>query len=284
MKGSFLIRSALCFIDLLVYGNIVIGFGAFCMSEFFQKMLFDTSSLSLSSFLFCATVFTYHFHRRLGYALSNQNQPSAAIQWMLDHPFLSKSISILSFLLAIYFFTELSRSTLFVIIPISVLSLLYVQRLSDRKVLREVPFLKIFLIALVWAMAIVLLPASQQLDFSGQVILLTFAFFLFMIAEIIPFDIRDLENDQLDRIQTIPLSLSLQQSKQLSYILLLLSNLILFHEADPAFFLPFFLSSLFLLICIYFLKSKQNDYYFSLLIESSLILPWILMQIIPQNI
>lgn len=280
MKKSQTPRVFKSIIDLLVYGNVLIGFCAFSLSEFFLRNFELTHNSSLPYFLFAATTFTYNFHRRIGYALSTDSRRSSAIEWMLRHSLLSRSISLIALVLSIYFYRDLPSSSIWVIIPISILSLLYVQRLSEGKVLREVPFLKIFVISLVWALAIIALPASIFKIDLVEASLLFFAFFLFMIAEIIPFDVRDIEQDQADQIMTIPIALGSSKSKIIAYLLLLFSNFLIWISAEVFISLPFSIASIYLGTLIYFQREDKDDYFYSIWVESSLIIPWILQKII----
>ncbi len=268
-------------LDLIIYGNLLIGFGAFSMSQFYIEIMGTKSSTStsLSLFLFAATLFTYNFHRRLGFAISPAAYPSESVKWMNEHPITSRLLGLVSFVLAIYFFVDLPRSTLWVILPISLLSLFYIQGLSEGMNLRRIPLLKLFIISITWSAAAILLPAQDMLIDNNRLLLFLAAFF-YMIAEIIPFDIRDLESDQLDELKTLPGVLNIKRSKFIAILALLLSNLILIPllilDEDWIHLLAYLSSSIFLLICLLQVREGKADKYYSLLIELSLIFPYLL--------
>lgn len=273
-------------IDFIIYGNLFIGLGAYCLTEFIMKAfeLKIPHSQNLSLFLFFSTCFTYNFHRRMGHALHPHSINSAATHWMLKNPKTSKLISIASFILAVIFLIDLPKASVYILLPISLISLLYVQRLSEEKVLREIPFLKIFLIAAVWTAAVLFLPAIVAEEHSAKIFLFSIGFLLFMVAEIIPFDIRDMRNDQLENLKTIPSILDIKKSKQLAIGLLAVSNCLLIPTlwvySNWLYGLIIFMTSIYLGVCILYVNKKRSDYFYTLLIESSFIFPWILSNLI----
>ena len=94
--------------------------------------------------------------------------------------------------------------------------------------LREIPYLKIFLITLVWSAATILLPVINEGSqiFSPPVIFLLAARLFFIFAIAIQFDIRDMQTDHDSGLKTIPLLINRDNSVALSYLSLLFSLLI----------------------------------------------------------
>jgi len=267
-------------IRLLVYGNILIGFGAFGLSKIICSSLYipDEMQASIPLFLFAATTFTYNIHRRIGYAMGSKESISPTTQWMLDKPLLSKSISIFSFVMALLYMVDLPKKALFVIIPISLISLFYVQRLSEgKKVLREIPYLKIFLIAAVWTAVLVILPSIFIEADLSKILFLSFGIFLYMISEIIPFDIRDMKRDEIEQTKTIPLLIGIKNSKGVAIGLLLIANLLLYlyFSTLTIDYISILLSSFFLSFMVINSKKDRSDLYYSFLVELSLILPYL---------
>lgn len=94
--------------------------------------------------------------------------------------------------------------------------------------LRAVPFLKLFLIAFVWAgSSIGLLLVVHHDVFHYKLLFLSV--FLFVIGITIPFDIRDSDSDEKE-LKTIPQVIGVLSSKIFSVISLLVSGLLLFLE------------------------------------------------------
>lgn len=86
--------------------------------------------------------------------------------------------------------------------------------LSTRRNFGEFGIWKIFMIATVWAVVTVILPAVSipNFQFSWELSAMILERWLFIFALTIPFDIRDIENDRAKGIQTIPLKIGYRQS------------------------------------------------------------------------
>ena len=85
--------------------------------------------------------------------------------------------------------------------PFGILSLIYnvplVHRAENVIRLREMPYLKIFLISVIWAVVTVLIPAKDlEIDiFSNEIGVVFLRRVLFIFALAIPFDIRDAQKE-----------------------------------------------------------------------------------------
>lgn len=150
--------------------------------------------------------------------------------------------------------------------------------------LRQIPYLKTFLIAFVWSGLTIFLPAldSGISLFDSKVILLFSERFLFIMAVAIPFDIRDMNEDLNSKLKTIPILISPRKAIFLSYMALIISFVIsVYHyQAKNNWFI---MSGLFvsLIITIVILRSKflkttgQHYYHLldgTLLLQGSLVL------------
>ncbi|MBX2960979.1 MAG: UbiA family prenyltransferase [Cyclobacteriaceae bacterium] len=113
------------------------------------------------------------------------------------------------------------------LIPLAILSLLYTFPIvpfnSQLVPLRAIPYIKIFLITLVWSLVTVLLPVVRMqhaMDVHVWLIFIERMIFVFVLA--LMFDIRDMEQDQRSGLKTIPLWLGEGKSKKLCRGLLIL--------------------------------------------------------------
>ena len=88
--------------------------------------------------------------------------------------------------------------------------------------LREIPYLKIFLITSIWSVSTILLPVIQAGNeiFTTNVILLFAERFLFIFAIAIQFDIRDMQADRHAGLKTIPLLIGQHKAAILSFLTL----------------------------------------------------------------
>ncbi len=121
----------------------------------------------------------------------------------------------------VLFFKIFSFHDFIKLLPFSFVSLFYsVSLFSKNKSLRDIPFLKIFLIAITWTVTSVVLPFLELgLTINLEMILLFIFNFLFTIALTIPFDIRDLAHDHKNT-KTIPLYFGVKTSKNIAKTLL----------------------------------------------------------------
>ena len=139
--------------------------------------------------------------------------------------------------------------------------------------LRAIPFIKLFLIAFVWAGSSVglLLVAHHDLF---QYMLLFVSVFLFVVGITIPFDIRDAESDEKE-LKTIPQVIGIQNAKWLAVLCLILSGFIFFLEFKEWNDLVQ-IWTISLLISLFFIvnaTSKKSDFYFSFWMEACSLLP-----------
>ena len=155
--------------------------------------------------------------------------------------------------------------------------------LGGRRRLRDLNYLKIFLIAFVWAWVSVVLPAlALHLEWSIPVWILFLERLLFIFAITLPFDIRDLEVDAHNRVLTLPAVLGLKKTRILAagslFVMLLLSLLNYWVQAYSA-------GAVLGLGCsvgiayglIHFSPRFQHDYYFSGLLDGMMILQFLII-------
>jgi 4-hydroxybenzoate polyprenyltransferase len=165
------------------------------------------------------------------------------------------------------------------------LSLLYVLPVFKGKRLRDLPYLKIFLITGVWVSVCVALPAlalGKAWWTTDAIIAFEKAYFIFALT--IPFDIRDRSWDAALGVKTIPLSMSedveqksVEKPKKLAYFSLILSflmALVLVIAKNYSFWTLFKIGVS--LIITYFIIKKtddtKDDYFYLFYVDGMMIL------------
>lgn len=133
--------------------------------------------------------------------------------------------------------------------------------------LREFSLIKTFYVGFVWAMTLVWLPFET---FHLEWFLIVF---LFISGITFPFEIRDLKRDHFP---TLPKILGVRNTKYLSYIFLALSSVLATFSLKFEFAISFFFTSIFASILIYFSNRKREDWYYSFLMESLSLLPFLI--------
>lgn len=232
----------------------------------------------LDYFAFYGTITGYNFVKYAGVA-------------KLHHRSLTKNLkliqifSFISFVLFCFYTFQLPVKTILVMLPFGVLTLLYaIPFLSGfQKNLRSVSYLKIIVVALVWSGVTVVLPV-YNVGFENvsvtKVVLMMLQRFLFVIALILPFDIRDMKYDAIS-LQTIPKKIGIESTKKVGFIILFLCLFLEFLLASSsnfriAFFLVFVLFSITLMRA----SKEQSTYYSSFWVESFPIIWWFLLMIL----
>ncbi len=115
---------------------------------------------------------------------------------------------------------KLSLGSILLLIVSGVVSLLYVIPVKGI-VMREIPYMKVYLIAFTWAAVLILFPMINEEKFEWKVVIQALAYVFFTISATIPFDVRDLKFDR-DTHKTIPQVVGIGWSKVISIILLIL--------------------------------------------------------------
>ncbi len=272
-------------VPFFLYSNIWIGLAALAM-VFQTEYLWLQGQIKWSTyhlFVFCATLFVYAAHRLL--ALSRLNKSNwqerftyiaRAQQYILTYAIISGFIT-----LVVFFFLDAATQVL-LIMP-GIISLAYIfPVLKGGKRVRDVHFIKIFLIALVWAWITVTIPASvDDVIFENQAIAIFWerAFFIFAIT--LPFDVRDLLLDADQDVLTLPRVLGARGTRTLAGIALLLSLILAIYNLGyvytPLVWSGLVLSLLIAYYLIYHAHEKQPDYYFTGYLDGTMILQFLLV-------
>lgn len=228
---------------------------------------------NLNYFVFFGTITGYNFVKYAGVA-------------KLHHRSLTKGLkniqifSFFSFLALCYYTFKVSLETLFFTIPFCLLTVLYaVPFLSGfEKNLRQISYLKIIVVALVWAGFTVLIPvldAEKEIEFNTVLMLLQR--FLIVVVLILPFDIRDVKYDAIS-LQTIPKKIGVEKTKKIGLILLVFSLVLEYlmpfsNWVKTPFMLFFFIAILLLMRA----KINQSKYFSSFWVEALPIVWWLLL-------
>jgi 4-hydroxybenzoate polyprenyltransferase len=210
-------------LKFLIETNLFIALAALAFTMESQVQLGIPSSFHPYLFIiFFATLFEYNLHRLITIVFHKNALKSPKHYWLREHLpafYIIVSLSVLGFVVSIFY---AKKEVLMALFPIAVLTLFYtlpIFRLRQKLLrLREIPGLKIFMIAFVWAAVTVLLPmiqSGQSFDAWHVAWMITERFF-FIFAITIPFDIRDVEVDRISGLKTIPIMAGLKRAWQLA--------------------------------------------------------------------
>ncbi|MEC8133926.1 MAG: hypothetical protein VX046_03645, partial [Bacteroidota bacterium] len=136
--------------------------------------------------------------------------------------------------------------------------------------LRKLRGLKIYIIALVWSLTTVLLVVvNAGIDIDTKVLLKLFERFIFVFVLMLPFEIRDLDLDDI-RLSTIPQKIGVVMTKQLGFFglfLIELLELFIFKQPKAVVVLTTFIM-LVTAFLIFKTPVKRNIYYSAFWVEA----------------
>lgn len=278
-------------IDLLLYSNVFIAICAVAQGLVTYQLLKIEPEIFVLGILFSSTLAVYNFSILLYKPKNPNGSSSARIRWIFSHHRLMITISIISILSIIPLSLFLSTTAMILLICLALISVAYsipLFSIQEKKFgLRNIPGLKLFLIASVWSLSCVLLPIlemeNKQListSLNDTLLLLTKRF-LFIAAITVPFDIRDIYQDKLYELKTIPLLFGERWALIISLGMLVscLSLLVLFTQQFDSNFFGLCLSIILTGWLIYRSKWKKDEYYYLLFLDGTMILQFILLLI-----
>lgn len=194
-------------LQLYIYSNFHIALAAVCFLWGNGILLGFSINFSLSVYVFASTLFTYQLSR---YALFKSkvfesvegDELYGFTQNNLRFTFLSLLISAI---IALVLFFEMPGQVKKWSVLLGLISFMYSLKIHTKSFafrLRDIPFLKIFIIAFVWAsMGVAFNYGYNELPVDWNFFLIQY---LFIIIITLPFDIKDLQTDMMTNVKTIP--------------------------------------------------------------------------------
>jgi 4-hydroxybenzoate polyprenyltransferase len=277
-------------LDFLLFTNVFIALGAVAQGLVTYHLLGFSPSYVVLEFLFFSTLLIYNLSILVQRPKNHQHSEYRRVRWIFGHYRLNITITIIAIfaLGALFFLMTLSSQLLLAFLAI--LSLGYALPLFSSKGkkfgLRKIPGLKLFLIAFVWAFSSVILPifeleASHAIHFSFiDIAILTFKRFLFITAITIPFDIRDIFQDNTFELKTIPTVFGEKKAYLLCQFMLISYLVLLFFLRSRGLNADFFALALTAILTgwlIFKSKWEKNEYYYFLYLDGTLILQYLML-------
>lgn len=262
----------------IVYSNLWISFGALCLTLNFYILNDIDINKNVLVFVFFSTLFSYNFQRliKIRYKI---NLKGERVEWLKSN---QKGIYFISFIAlvgSLIYGLPLLKETWWLLLIIGSLTFFYVCKIPGLKgkSLRDVPTLKIFVIAVVWVLFCVIFPAliiNVRIE-KINLLLYSSSVLLFMISITIPFDVRDLHLDSMTK-KTIPQLIGEKKSSILSVILLVISQAILCVVFTQHIFGIILFTGLAFLVLLSS-KKRNAELYFSGLVDGLLIFQTLLL-------
>lgn len=279
-------------LDFLLFSNLFIALCAVAQGLVTYQLLGVRPEKYILGLLFFATLAQYNFSILLSKPKDPQKSEFRRVRWIFSHYRLMISLTIVSVLSLIPLLFFLSIPSQILLLFLGLVSVAYglpIFSFHDKRFgLRNIPGIKLFLIAMVWSFSTVLLPILEMESTTlfhistSDTILLVAKRFLFVAAITIPFDIRDLFQDRSNALKTIPVMLGEKKAYLFCQGLLAACLLLLFLFSDN-FDKNFIGLSLTILLSGWLIfKSNfiKNEYFYFLYLDGMLILQFLMLLLI----
>jgi preprotein translocase subunit Sss1 len=279
-------------LDFYLFSNLHIALCSVALVGVTQELFGFHLRAELYVFVFSGTLFLYNL-QRLPAAFQNVEieRKYRRHRWNTRNRKLLLGVSIVAMVVAAWTFLNLNTKTKLIAIAPGALSVAYafpsVYWKKSWVRLREIPFIKIFIIAVVWGISCVWVPAAADNSFpqwnSPEVSLWMIACCVMIFSIAIPFDIRDLHFDG-DKLKTMPAVFGLRNSIAIGVVGMLLS-LVGVYLADMYSTIMNFHHVLIygvwtIVTCVVIVCSKpsRHEYYYSFIIDGMLIVLWAMLR------
>ncbi|AOM77759.1 hypothetical protein [Pedobacter steynii] len=277
-------------LDFLLFSNLFIAICAVAQGLVTYHLLQVPPDENVLAILFFGTLALYNFSMLMSKPKDPANSPYVRVRWIFSHHRLIISITLISALCLIPLaLLYLSIEGKLLMIFTGVMAVSYnipFLTLNHQKIgLRNIPGIKLFIVAIVWAISCVLLPIvevehSYPINIStGETFLLVGKRFLFIAALTIPFDIRDLFQDKLYELKTIPVMFGEKKAYLFCQFLLLgyLVLLLLFSQAINLDVIALTLTILLTGWLIFKSGIRKNEYYYFFFLDGMMVLQYLIL-------
>jgi len=279
------------FIDSLLFSNLFMALCAVAQALVTLQLIgAKPTTYPLFILLFVSTIFTYNLNVFAGKPKEPQASPFLRVRWFFKHNKVMVLITIISGIVLMPLFFLLSPVSQILLVFLSVLSIGYglpIFSIRGKKFgLRSVPGIKSLMIALVWTVSGVLLPIFEaeraqliHLSLSDEAILFAKRF-VFIFALTIPFDIRDLFQDSIEGVKTIPVIFGEKKAYLFCQALLAIYMVLLFLFRGNGFSPDFFALGLTTILTgwlIFKSEWEKDEYYYFFYMDGILILQYVIL-------
>jgi hypothetical protein len=264
-----------------VFANVHVGLAAWCLTKITMNA-FEAENDSLAYFVFLSTIMAYNFIR----AVRLDSINSMIGNWIRSNRTGLIVLNGLCLLGAIYLAFSFNLRDLLFLVPFFLLSFFYVLPLTSKiSGFRQIPGLKLIIIAFTWACVTVCFPLFASNLFHSEGVWIVFIQrLLFIIAITIPFDIRDVRLDLPD-LKTLPQLIGVGNSKGLAILFIVVFECLEYYRLGDhgTSFWVTGIVSVFSVFLILGAGDRQNRFYSSFWVESLPIL-WYFLVMIAENI
>ena len=276
--------------DFLLFSNVFMGLCTVAQGLVTFYLIGSKPVVPVIWLLFTSTLGIYSFSILLTKPTHPDKSPYKRVRWFFSHYRLMVTFTIVSLLSLIPLFFLISIESRILMVFLSIISFFYsipIFAIGDQKFgLRNIPWLKQFLITLVWTMSTVLLPILEAQHFHLTSIsmrdttILIAKRFLFIAALTVPFDIRDLFEDRKSGLKTVPVVWGEKNAYLFCQVLLAGYVVLLFLFRNNGFNPNFWALTITTVLTgwlIFKSKWKKDEYYYFFFMDGVLILQYLVL-------
>lgn len=268
------------FLKYYVDSSVHVALALCCLYMLSIHLLNLLMDLKWITFLFFSSVSYYNIVKFGGLLLKSKNKPTSLLIFV-------RILTKISLLVALVLFCFFSFELQIFIVGHGLLSMAYaLPVLSSKPQLRNHGFLKVFIVAFIWTSFTFLAPIlieyglefAQQHTFIWDWILLYIQRFILVVILMIPFELRDMQQDQLYS-RTIPQYFGISNTKWLGALLAMVWLILTFVRERYVFVevSSRFVIWLVLLLIVGLSSTRQRPYFASFWVEAVPMLFWLIL-------
>lgn len=238
-------------------------------------------------FVGASTLLLYSLHRIVGINKSSNYATQGRFAIIIKYKSHLIIYSIVSALYCLYAYYTFDWSRRLLLVIPATLSLSYsLPIFIGSKRLRDFHWIKIFLIAICWAVITCTIPFYETNGLcNSTILLLTIERAMFIFAITIPFDIRDREIDKSTDVITLATRFSDATLKRISWLALIVATAItmLLYTQDvynTLTTLSLVLTFIVTAYLVHLTQERRSDYFYTGLMDGTMILPLILIYLL----
>lgn len=268
-------------LDFYINSSIHVAFAVYALCWITLQKFDIKYNESVLYFNFYGTITGYNFVKYFGIAKWHHRRLAS---WLK----IIQAFSFFCFVLMCYYGLQLRFEAQIIVAIMGVITFMYAipflpkkWYLDTQQNLRGISGLKVYIIAFVWSIVTVLFPVvNSEVTVDQDVIITFFQNFIFVIALMLPFEIRDLNYDSL-KLVTIPQKIGVKRTKALGGVLLALFFFLEFFKntIQTNYIITQFVVSTILVLLLLFTKKNNNNYYASFWVEA-LPIVWLILLLV----
>ncbi len=273
------------FFSFILFGNIFISLCAIALClETSLLLQLPFNNISFYFFVAGATIVQYNLHYLVK---TTAVKDSERLRWSLKNKNLHIVLFIIGCVFIIISLFSFRLQHFYILLTLGAISFLYsfpALPFGKKKRIKDYGFLKIITLALFWTLVTVWFPVS---DLSVNKTLYLFIFakrFVFMFVLCLLFDVRDIDVDRSENINTLPVILGKKKSYNIARAMVLVFLILSYVQyalfPETGVFLAMILSALATFIVLELSRKIKSDFFYLAGIDGMMLLQAILVYLL----